>query len=1188
MNDINLISITAPPRKPEGSRAKILLLKPPYFTPWTPPLGIAILKTFMEKHGYSVTCFDYNTDPELWGMHHKYFATIQRLEDVSINDGYSKLWWILNAHLLAYANGADPAAIARVLELVIPMYGIRHDDEVIDALIPIVDNYFKRLRKVTEQMNLSEYGVVGTSTYTTSLASSLFLLKGIKEKNPRVTTVMGGGIFADDLALGSDNLDTLIAECSYIDHVVLGEGELLFLKLLEGELAHKRVITISDLQGSTLDMKDVPTPDFSDLEVENYYHLSIEGARSCPFQCSFCSETIQWGDYRKKPMDQFADQVMELSNRFKVKEFFMGDSLMNPYINPFALELIERKAGVLYDGYLRADKPVTNRKFVKMWADSGLFRVRLGIESASNSVLKVMDKMTTPKVISDVLKTLASAGIRTTTYWIVGFPGETEEQFRETCDFIREHHRYIYELEAHPYYYYPYGQVGSRLYQCSSLYPEEVTNYTKFRVWEINDANPPRDVRYERLRRLAKMCADLGLINIYTMTERYQAEDRWHRLHPLAVEVYESGRIDRKRPELSPVAIDAAAEASADSVICYHAAVAKHMNQETLTAALVELINYNEILQLSLRDGKYVVDDEVLDPSMLLTVYPLDAADPDSPANVRARVLAEMPKTMRPVRGSSIRAAVIAGGEPSVEVLLLVHRGVADAKSVTLLFEDLFRIYEQLANKREISLRPVPTSSTAAISRLADSQIAHFDRGAGDSEAQTRTTIIDVDQRRMDKMYSKVMRDDDIHATDVFVQAIMGTFANVKRAEKLGFDLRVDSRIIDEELQYTPGPLTRTCSLTGLARVGSHLRSDLLETRQLVRNSLGGSESNFASPVTRIFLNMEFCGAKPWLGQDQWKPGGFVSSVGPIAAPYELEVTPVETGKGLQVYVKYRDTFAASTLARALVNDLVSEIDAVIQSCESYTAAREYWNEAFAVSLPQSGFFAGADTKTERAGEAAFSCEMDCMGLVKLSADCRIDLSIIVLAVYSIVLSRVTGSEDLALIACPCESNEPGFVPLRINLPWALSFKDFAQQIERKLGLAYRHGADVFEIMAAPAPVWSAHSRPVFDAGFMFKEEPEEDLHWKNPVLPESVNDQLKLMLEVTTDQTGMSWRFNYDQSYLTPDTIERLSSSFSSILARVAQNIYMPLADAILDSNEKLILESSVNIEELESSFSF
>src|SRR5215813_1603317 len=97
-------------------RGKILLVKPPYFTPWTPPLGIAILKTFLEQNGYSAKCLDLNVDHELWGMHHKYFSAIQILEDVSVNDGYSKLWWILQAHMLAYVNGADATTCSKVLE----------------------------------------------------------------------------------------------------------------------------------------------------------------------------------------------------------------------------------------------------------------------------------------------------------------------------------------------------------------------------------------------------------------------------------------------------------------------------------------------------------------------------------------------------------------------------------------------------------------------------------------------------------------------------------------------------------------------------------------------------------------------------------------------------------------------------------------------------------------------------------------------------------------------------------------------------------------------------------------------------------------------------------------------------------------------------------------------------------------
>jgi radical SAM superfamily enzyme YgiQ (UPF0313 family) len=518
---------------------RIMLVKPPYFTPWTPPLGIAILKTFLEQHGFGTKCMDLNADGELWGMHHKYFAALQSLEDVSVNDGYSKLWWILNAHLLAGANGASSAICERVLRAVIPMYEIRCNDNVIRAVVPLVEGFYRRLEYLISRIDWTDYSVVGTSTYTTSLGPSLFLLNKIKQKHPHIITVIGGGIFADDLALGSDNLNTLIDEYPYIDHIVVGEGEELLLKLLKRELSHRRLITLADLSGKSLAMKDVPIPDFSDFNLNDYYHLSIEGARSCPFQCSFCSETIQWGEYRKKPIEQLADQMVSLADKYHNRAFFMGDSLMNPYITALAENLVRRRADIQYDGYLRTDKPVTNKRLVKLWADSGLFRVRLGIESASARVLTLMNKKTSPDVISEALKALSAQGIRTTTYWIVGFPGETEEDFEETCDFIREHHQFIYELEAHPYYYYPYGQVASRLHESNSLYPNYVTEIIKFRVWEILNVKPDRLERYKRLRQITALGAKLGLPNIYSMAQRYQAEERWCALHPMAAEIYQ-------------------------------------------------------------------------------------------------------------------------------------------------------------------------------------------------------------------------------------------------------------------------------------------------------------------------------------------------------------------------------------------------------------------------------------------------------------------------------------------------------------------------------------------------------------------------------------------------------------------------------------------------------------------------
>src|SRR4030095_11090023 len=141
----------------------------PYFSPWTPPLGISNIKSYLNNNGYYVKCFDFNTDPELWGMHHAYFKVLLATDDKTDNDGYSKLWWILNAHMLAYANNGTPGACAKVLQTIIPYYGIKYERGAIDKLILLVDKFFGRLNKMIDQLDLSEYSVVGTSTYSTSL-----------------------------------------------------------------------------------------------------------------------------------------------------------------------------------------------------------------------------------------------------------------------------------------------------------------------------------------------------------------------------------------------------------------------------------------------------------------------------------------------------------------------------------------------------------------------------------------------------------------------------------------------------------------------------------------------------------------------------------------------------------------------------------------------------------------------------------------------------------------------------------------------------------------------------------------------------------------------------------------------------------------------------------------------------------
>lgn len=517
---------------------KVILIRPPFFSPMTPPLGLGMLKAHLEARGHQVTCFDWNVDPEVWLKQRAYFSELELLDEANVNDGDSKLWSVLNMHLLAYMAGIDAGGCNRMIRQVTPYYGMRLSDLSSSKLHAIISGLYARLEQLLEQLDLAGVRFVGTSTYTTSLGPSLFTLRKLKQRCPELRTVMGGGVFADDLALGSDNLQTLLDQFDFVDHVVLGEGELLLERLIEGDFKDKRTITLQDLGHEELDIASVPMPDFSNFELSRYLQLSIEGGRSCPFQCSFCSETVQWGNYRKKPATVLADQMLKMAAEHNQRRFFMGDSLVNPYIPGLSQELLTRNATLLFDGYMRADKAVGDKDRVEPWARSGLYRARLGIETASARMLKLMDKMTTPQSIFAALRSLAENGIRTATTWIAGHPGETEQDFEETLAFVREAHPFIYDLHAHPFSYFPYGQVASRIYEAESMFPQEVTDAIKFRIWDVANAVPERRERFARLQRFSALAAELGLPRTYSMAERYTAEKRWAKLSPKAREVY--------------------------------------------------------------------------------------------------------------------------------------------------------------------------------------------------------------------------------------------------------------------------------------------------------------------------------------------------------------------------------------------------------------------------------------------------------------------------------------------------------------------------------------------------------------------------------------------------------------------------------------------------------------------------
>jgi hypothetical protein len=900
---------------------------------------------------------------------------------------------------------------------------------------------------------------------------------------------------------------------------------------------------------------------------------------------------------------------------------------MNPYIAQFSKELLEKKAGILYDGYLRADKPVTYQHHVRLWAESGCYRVRLGIESASARVLDSMNKMTKPQVISDVLKALAGAGIRTTTYWIVGFPGETEQDFEETCDFIRRHHRYIYELEAHPHYYYPYGQIGSRLHQSYSLYPEEVSNIIKFKVWEILDADPTREERYRRLRKISALAAKLGLPNIYTMTERYQAEERWHLLYPLSVEVYEGTRVCRKKAqpfdhpiELPPGVQSWLAELMTISqplMPCYEVSVGRSLQQDTLAAAIVHLINYNEMLQVRLDGGRDLSTPVDIDRpnhgSQMLSIYHNTVADRERAEVIKRQVIEAVSPGLKPEPGRSLRFALIDWGGETATLLLFAHPALIDRKSMILLFEDLYRLYEQLSNKRPISLRPAPKSyfefaraavadSSSRIDSPADGGKPVFNaaplRGGrtGDLIAlesrRVESGAMVIGKEAVSKLASARLADYGLKVNELFVLAFLRSLAMTCQGENLRAYLVYDYRSYNSELEFALGPLTGLCLLP----------SDILENEspssslRCLRRALARTDSghlNFRSrfspssgPAEGVTLNLEYLNPEPWMGGSEWVPEGFAIDKSRPPGDYAIQLTPYPLKDEIRIRLAYRNTARLKKLSEAVAGSVVAEFHALVDYFERHASEVAFWSEEFNGEIPGSNLEWGSDNGPIAGTEQGWiHTAVEKESLAALQTECRVDLSAVLLAAFAALLSRLNGRESMILISRLSDGEGAKIIPLRLNSHWDLSVREFTRRVAQKLELAATYSADAFDILSHEISE-PGRERPVptFDVGYIFTRNtgretlPLEGLFAPYPETP-------GLLLEASQAEHDLTVRLVYDGGRCHEGMASQLAAYLSAFLTEASNWPDAQLCDVRLGRD--LIVDDSVN-SLLQASFRF
>ncbi len=165
--------------------------------------------------------------------------------------------------------------------------------------------------------------------------------------------------------------------------------------------------------------------------------MPIFTTRGCPFGCSFCSVSAFFGkSTRVKPIDH----VLQELDATQATEYLFTDD--NVCCNPdYSRELFSALEGRDLNWVSQVSSTVMkNPDLLERAARSGCTGMLVGVESLSKTTLKSVRKgFNKVDEYKEMIQCMKKNGIHPCFSFIFGFDEDTEEQFRYTVEFCKEH-----------------------------------------------------------------------------------------------------------------------------------------------------------------------------------------------------------------------------------------------------------------------------------------------------------------------------------------------------------------------------------------------------------------------------------------------------------------------------------------------------------------------------------------------------------------------------------------------------------------------------------------------------------------------------------------------------------------------------------------------------------------------------
>jgi radical SAM superfamily enzyme YgiQ (UPF0313 family) len=326
-----------------------------------------------------------------------------------------------------------------------------------------VDNL--TLEETRERIREFSPGAVGISNMSVEYWKQLHACARLaKEVSPEIITIAGG--------VHPTTLPERVMADTNIDYVILNEGEERLPALLQalasgddwcglnGLLYRKDGIVIKNPSaGWFMDLDSVSVPDYSIynncMKIFNSSQSAAGGvntrrapvapilsSRGCPHKCCFCSGPVTSGrKMRFRSPENVLKEIDMLVNDYGVKEIIFQDDEMyadKERTRQIVQMIKDRKYDLIWKNTnlssWRLDYDAIN-----LMKESGCYQITISPESGNHRVLKeIIHKPAKMDTVRDVVRWCKELDVEILCDFVIGFPGETWDEIRDTTNFADE------------------------------------------------------------------------------------------------------------------------------------------------------------------------------------------------------------------------------------------------------------------------------------------------------------------------------------------------------------------------------------------------------------------------------------------------------------------------------------------------------------------------------------------------------------------------------------------------------------------------------------------------------------------------------------------------------------------------------------------------------------------------------